>query len=824
MLLIGCKTDLAAANRVVEVEEARRFVNRHNVYFMEVSSADGTNVQLTATLLRIRAMFMTSGTPTTPAAPITPVAPPSAATSPAAASVAALLASTATGTGTTAGGATSPASRTGAPLTIAQLLQQPLGELSSAAAAATTPGPPPVSSAPPPPTTDATAPVPPPSAAASSLQPADAIRDASGRAFSLTPVSRSYDSINAILGRAPREEGATSPSAIQALTDRLLQMSTSAKGSTAQHEHPATAAAGQLSPAHTATSSALPGDGASDAGPALDAASSVGAYSAQADSSVGDTTWLSRPPSYSNPAVAARLGMAAQPPPPPPVTPGAQALLAGPLASFATVSPTFGTYPGAAEGADPVAAAQAAAKAALASADSARRSLVASQSLASMSGMLGTTPGGGNQPAFTPHSLPATPSFGSLSSLGSNASLMSLTAGLRDLGGAAATPAMPTIAETPGSAAPSTSSSPATASAAATATTDAGQPESAALQAASAVSSRYEELKRQLASVVGGLPGTTMAPVGPVTAPPGAVAQPGAGAGVAPPSGGLSTPVASISLSELLPAKKNGKSNGHSRANGKPKTVRLAAPPGRRRRGREGATRNGGGGGGGGGEGSGGPSQVLTKHTGTLAKSRGRIGSMSRVGDAVTFQPLTPHGRAAMADGTPTAGAPHASTRKPLLYIEVNLGQGQVGQVEVRQGDNAFKLAEAFVEEHGITSKVFVDKLGHLIEARVAQFCESEVSRQEHQRRRAAKKEASKWLHRRTVPVGFNLATDKRPEARANKRQLIGRLHIEVGHGKVGCIQVCAAVTPPVCCNCGCGWGCTVLTLSRSRLPTGSPW
>ena len=54
-MLIGCKTDLHA-DRVVSVKEAEALATRHNLFFMEVSAVDGTNIQLTLSILRIRAL------------------------------------------------------------------------------------------------------------------------------------------------------------------------------------------------------------------------------------------------------------------------------------------------------------------------------------------------------------------------------------------------------------------------------------------------------------------------------------------------------------------------------------------------------------------------------------------------------------------------------------------------------------------------------------------------------------------------------------------------------------------------------------------------
>ena len=55
IMLLGCKTDLAA-NRTVSIKEAEAFASRNGVFFMEISAKNGTNVDLTLTLLRIRSV------------------------------------------------------------------------------------------------------------------------------------------------------------------------------------------------------------------------------------------------------------------------------------------------------------------------------------------------------------------------------------------------------------------------------------------------------------------------------------------------------------------------------------------------------------------------------------------------------------------------------------------------------------------------------------------------------------------------------------------------------------------------------------------------
>ena len=53
IVLLGSKTD-NVAERAVDIKEAEQIANRHGLCFMEVSSKEGTNIDLVSSLLQIR--------------------------------------------------------------------------------------------------------------------------------------------------------------------------------------------------------------------------------------------------------------------------------------------------------------------------------------------------------------------------------------------------------------------------------------------------------------------------------------------------------------------------------------------------------------------------------------------------------------------------------------------------------------------------------------------------------------------------------------------------------------------------------------------------
>ena len=65
VILVGCRSDIVS-ERIVEVAEVEQFAHRNNVFFMETSSVEMTNIELTKSLLRIRAAHALDGSSTSP--------------------------------------------------------------------------------------------------------------------------------------------------------------------------------------------------------------------------------------------------------------------------------------------------------------------------------------------------------------------------------------------------------------------------------------------------------------------------------------------------------------------------------------------------------------------------------------------------------------------------------------------------------------------------------------------------------------------------------------------------------------------------------------
>jgi len=90
-ILVGCKADMISG-RVVEIREAEQFAGKHHILFMETSALTGLNVQITATILRLRA------NPNVPAAAPTSSAGGAAATNPTSSSAPVMQAATSSAT------------------------------------------------------------------------------------------------------------------------------------------------------------------------------------------------------------------------------------------------------------------------------------------------------------------------------------------------------------------------------------------------------------------------------------------------------------------------------------------------------------------------------------------------------------------------------------------------------------------------------------------------------------------------------------------------------------------------------------------------------
>jgi hypothetical protein len=71
----------------------------------------------------------------------------------------------------------------------------------------------------------------------------------------------------------------------------------------------------------------------------------------------------------------------------------------------------------------------------------------------------------------------------------------------------------------------------------------------------------------------------------------------------------------------------------------------------------------------------------------------------------------------------------------PSFTIDINVGDGRVGQIGVREGDNAFLLAESFVTAFNLP-RSYLRRLAQLIQKRIKSHMDvEERARQEGQRR-----------------------------------------------------------------------------------------
>lgn len=157
--------------------------------------------------------------------------------------------------------------------------------------------------------------------------------------------------------------------------------------------------------------------------------------------------------------------------------------------------------------------------------------------------------------------------------------------------------------------------------------------------------------------------------------------------------------------------------------------------------------------------------------------------------------------------------------RKVLMYIDVGIGGGQVGRVEVRRESKPFSLAHQFVRLHRMDVSYTV-KLAKMIEDRMRAFLKEEERRDQAERRRANRKEVEEYRRRFTRPKPFQLRSDAIAASRQSmnaaamgrqvapvaaegadagipvvpvrqpQRPLVGRLHVQVGQGKTGTIVI----------------------------------
>ena len=131
--------------------------------------------------------------------------------------------------------------------------------------------------------------------------------------------------------------------------------------------------------------------------------------------------------------------------------------------------------------------------------------------------------------------------------------------------------------------------------------------------------------------------------------------------------------------------------------------------------------------------------------------------------------------------------APHVTD--PKLYIDVNIGDGRVGQIAVKEGDNAFHLAELFVRAFHLPQST-IRRLAALIQQRVRDYVESQDSQASSERRKAMlekKKREEARMAAKMEQKPFHFETEKR----AQRREPLFKLHVDIGKGKrMGTIAV----------------------------------
>eukprot|EP00768_Dysnectes_brevis_P006935 gnl/Dysnectes_brevis/5663_a8270_296.p1 GENE.gnl/Dysnectes_brevis/5663_a8270_296~~gnl/Dysnectes_brevis/5663_a8270_296.p1 ORF type:complete len:785 (-),score=265.58 gnl/Dysnectes_brevis/5663_a8270_296:20-2374(-) len=132
-------------------------------------------------------------------------------------------------------------------------------------------------------------------------------------------------------------------------------------------------------------------------------------------------------------------------------------------------------------------------------------------------------------------------------------------------------------------------------------------------------------------------------------------------------------------------------------------------------------------------------------------------------------------------------GSPGAD--EPVIYIDVNIGDGRVGQIGVRRDDNAFLLAEQFVRTFDL-DRSHIRRLATMIIQRINAYLEAEARRRDDERRRLFRERA----RGQRVPGNGtgSPCTTTRPYQfqERRKREPLIRLKLELGNGKSGLIAV----------------------------------
>ena len=143
---------------------------------------------------------------------------------------------------------------------------------------------------------------------------------------------------------------------------------------------------------------------------------------------------------------------------------------------------------------------------------------------------------------------------------------------------------------------------------------------------------------------------------------------------------------------------------------------------------------------------------------------------------------------------------------EPSLFIDVEIGDGRVGQIAVREGSNSYALAKRFCSCHEIHVR-HVEPLAEMVKGQVAAYCAAIERRKERASRAENRRKLLRWQQRFTTSVSHDVHAGLRVTKRAATRhaarahdlsasstpaesQVVGRLHIEIGGGQTGTLVV----------------------------------
>ncbi|GCA62619.1 hypothetical protein KIPB_004688 [Kipferlia bialata] len=128
-----------------------------------------------------------------------------------------------------------------------------------------------------------------------------------------------------------------------------------------------------------------------------------------------------------------------------------------------------------------------------------------------------------------------------------------------------------------------------------------------------------------------------------------------------------------------------------------------------------------------------------------------------------------------------------------VIYVDVSVGDGKVGQIAVRRTDSAFELAETFCRAFDL-DRSYIRRLALLVQDRLQEYLASEAQRRQDERERVLRGMgqglAMPSEARTRAEIGQSTKAEEFRFHAPSVRPVLFKLRVEIAPGRAGLIAV----------------------------------